>query len=203
VLAWLDELIQCTCEEPPVLVGVTLGGAIAARFAAAHGGRLGRLVLVDALGLTAFAPEPRFGLALNAFLAQPGRETHDDLWRVCAYDLDRMRDEMGESWESLRGYNLERLEAPETMAGLGMLMQEFALRPIPDEELERIDVPTTLVWGRNDLATSLVIAEAASARYGWPLRVIERCADEPPIEQPEAFLAALEAAIDDRVEVTR
>jgi len=24
-------------------------------------------------------------------------------------------------------------------------------------------------WGRHDLATSLQIAEAASARYGWPL----------------------------------
>ena len=37
VLTWLDELIARTCESPPALVGQTLGGAIAARFAIGHG----------------------------------------------------------------------------------------------------------------------------------------------------------------------
>ena len=27
------------------------------------------------------------------------------------------------------------------------------------------------------------VAEAASARYGWPLQVIERAGDDPPMEQ--------------------
>ena len=58
-----------------------------------------------------------------------------------------------------------------------------------------IAVPTTLIWGRHDLATRLSIAEAASARYGWPLHVIENAADDPPIEQPEAFVRALRAAL--------
>jgi hypothetical protein len=40
----------------------------------------------------------------------------------------------------------------------------------------------------------LRIAEAASARYGWPLHVIENCADDPPRDQPEAFLQALHTA---------
>jgi pimeloyl-ACP methyl ester carboxylesterase len=66
---------------------------------------------------------------------------------------------------------------------------------IPPADLARIAVPTTLIWGRHDLATRLQIAEAASARYGWPLHVIENCADDPPIEQPEAFLVALRAAL--------
>jgi pimeloyl-ACP methyl ester carboxylesterase len=202
-LAWLDELIRRTCESRPTLVGTTVGGAIAARFAAAHGDRLEGLVLVDTLGLTAFAPEPRFGQALNAFLARPDEETHNDLWRVCAYDVDRVRDAMGETWHSVLAYNLERIAAPETMAGVGALMQEFALQAIPAEELERIAVPTTLVWGRHDLATSLEVAEAASARFGWPLRVIEDCADAPAVEQPEALLAALETAMTSPMEVAR
>lgn len=202
-LAWLDELIRRTCESPPTLVGTTVGGAVAARFAAAYGDRLEGLVLVDTLGLTAFAPEPRFGQALNAFLHRPDEETHDDLWRVCAYDVDRVRDEMGETWHSVLAYNLERIGAPETMAGVGALMQEFAFQAIPSEELERIAVPTTLVWGRHDLATSVEVAEDASARFGWPLRVIEDCADAPAVEQPEALLAALETAMNSPMEATR
>jgi pimeloyl-ACP methyl ester carboxylesterase len=51
VLAWLGELLDRTCPVPPVLVGVSLGGSIAARFAAAHGDRLAGLVLVSMGGL--------------------------------------------------------------------------------------------------------------------------------------------------------
>ena len=202
VLAWVEALIERTCAAPPTLVGVTLGGAIAARYASEHGDRLERLVLVDTLGLAQFAPDPRFGAALNAFLARPDGETHDGLWRVCAFDLDRVRGGMGARWESLRGYNLELLGSPGALAGLGALMQEFALHAIPEDVLDRISVPTTLVWGRQDLATSLSVAESASSRYGWPLHVIDDCADEPPMERPDAFLAVLEDAID-RMEATR
>ena len=47
VLAWLDALVDGTCEGPPVMVGLTLGGAIAASYAAEHPGRLESLVLVS------------------------------------------------------------------------------------------------------------------------------------------------------------
>lgn len=41
-------------------------------------------------------------------------------------------------------------------------------------------------------------AEDARARYGWPLCVIDDCGADPNIEQPEALLAALHAALDNR-----
>ena len=195
VVAWLRELIEHTCPSPPVLVGHALGGAIAARFAADHGDRLSRLVLVDALGLTGFEPAPDFGLALNEFLAQPTERTFDELWRRCALDLDGVRRRVGERWEPLMAYNLERVRTPGVMAALDGLMAHFGLPAIPPAELERIAVPTTLIWGRGDRATALSIAEAASDRYGWALQVIEDCGDEPPIEQPAAFLRALRPAL--------
>jgi pimeloyl-ACP methyl ester carboxylesterase len=195
VFAWLGELIERTCPSPPVLVGHALGGAIAAHFAVDHGDRLSRLVLVDALGLTAFEPAPEFGLALNEFLAQPTEHTHDDLWRRCALDLDSLRERMGERWDPFEAYNLDRAQTPSVMAALGSLMARFGGPPISAAELERIAVPTTLIWGRHDLATALSIAEAASDRYGWSLQVIEACADDPPIEQPAAFVQALRTAV--------
>ncbi len=195
VVAWLRELIETTCPSPPVVVGYALGGAIAMRFAAEHGDRLSRLVLVDALGLTGFEPAPEFGRALNGFLAQPTEQTFDDLWRYCALDLDGVRGRIGERWEPFTAYNLDRARTPSVMAALGGLMAHFGLPAIPPAELERIAAPTTLIWGRDDLATALSIAEAASDRYGWALQVIEDCADDPPIEQPAAFLRALRPAL--------
>jgi len=195
VLAWLDELVQATCDQPPVLVGQIVGGAIAARYAAAHPERVGHLVLVDTLGLAPFQPTPEFGAALGAFLAHPDETTHDDLWRRCAFDLDGLRTRLGERWRFLKAYNLDRAHAP----GLGptqeSLMAAFGFPAIAPEQLRAIRTRTSLIWGRHDLATNLQVAEAAAARYGWPLRVIDAAGDDPAIEQPAAFVAALRAAL--------
>jgi len=195
VFAWLGELLERTCPSPPALVGHGLGGAIGARFASDHGDRLTRLVLVDAFGLGRFRPSPSFALALIPFLARPTERTHNRLWRRCAFDLDGLRQQMGEPWEPFAAYNLDRARTPSVKAALRILMRQFGVPAIPPADLARIAVLTTLIWGRHDLATRLRIAEAASVRYGWPLHVIENAANDPPIEQPEAFLEALRAAL--------
>ena len=202
VLAWLDDLIECTCPTPPVLIGHLFGGAIAARFAVQNGERLARLVLVDALGLAPFQPEPEFGQALMEFVGRPTKETHDRLWRRCAFDLDALRRSLGEQWDDIEMYNLDRARAPDLRDTQQGLMQRFGLPAIPHADLERIAVPTTLIWGRHDLATPLRIAEAASTRYGWPLHVIDNAADDPSIERPDAFVAALREALHDSASST-
>jgi hypothetical protein len=45
--------------------------------------------------------------------------------------------------------------------------------------------------GWHDRANRLRIAQDPSGRYGWPLHVIENCADDPPRDQPLVFLEAL------------
>lgn len=195
VLGWLDDLIECTCPTPPALVGQILGGAIAARFASARSERISSLVLVDSLGLAAFQPAPEFALALTEFGQEPTEETHDRLWSRCAFDLDAMRKRMGERWEGVKAYNLELARTLELKATQHGLMEQFGMRAIPPVDLMRIGISTTLIWGRHDLATPLAVAQSASARYGWPLRVIENAADDPPMEQPEVFLKALHTAL--------
>ncbi len=195
MLAWLGALIEQTCPVPPVLVGQLLSGAIALRFAIEHGGLLERLVLVDTFGLVPLEPAPEFGQAVMQFQAEPSARTHDSLWRYCAFDLDRLRERMGERWKPFAAYNLERARTPATQAAMQALMPAFAFAPIAPDLLARMKVPTSLIWGRHDLATPLAVAEAASKRYDWPLQVIENAADDPPVEQPEALLQALRVAI--------
>jgi pimeloyl-ACP methyl ester carboxylesterase len=191
MLAWLGALIDRTCTSPPTLVGQTAAGAMAARLAVEHGDRIGRLVLADALGLAPFRPAPEFAEALTAYLAGPDRRTFDALWRRCAFDLDRVQDRLGDRWEAIATYTLDRVRAPGAAAALTALMEQFGFPPIPPEDLAKIAVPTTLIWGRHDLATSLAVAEAASARYGWPLHVIEGAGDDPATDQPERFVEVL------------
>jgi pimeloyl-ACP methyl ester carboxylesterase len=161
-----------------------------------HSERLNRLVLVDALGLAPFQPAPEFGQALSEFMSEPTEDTHDGLWSRCAFDLDAMRKRPGKQWEWIKAYNLDRAQVEDLQATQHALMEQFGMPAIPREDVRRIAVPTTLIWGRHDLATPLSIAQAAGTDYGWPLQVIENAADDPPMEQPEAFLKALRGALE-------
>lgn len=192
---WLDDLIECTCRRPPALVGHTLGGAIAARYVAGHGPRVSMLVLVDALGLAPFQPAPEFGAALHAFLAAPGERTHDALWGQCVQDYDELRRRIGARWTLVREYNLEVVRRPGAVAALGSWMEHIGTPEIPETVLRGITIPTALVWGRGDRATDVAVAERAAARFGWALHLIDAAADDPTIEQPEAFVATLRAIL--------
>jgi pimeloyl-ACP methyl ester carboxylesterase len=195
MMDWVGELIERTCPSPPALVGHLLGGAIAARFAIDHPDRIGRLVLVDTYGLGRFWPTPRYALAMLAFTARPTEGTQERLYRQCTVDLDGLRQQLGERGRLLEAYALDRARTPTMKAALKHLMPQLGVPAIPPAELARIAVPTTLIWGRHDRQVRLGLAEAASARHGWPLHVIERAADDPAVEQPDAFLQAVRGAL--------
>lgn len=195
VLAWVGELIQATGSSPPVLLGHTIGGAIAARFATDHGDRISSLVLVDTFGLSAFRPARRLALAMVGFLVRPTEQTRDRFLGQRMLDLGRVHNDMGETWEFIAAYALECARTPSVRAAGRALMKAFGVSAIPEEDLKRIAVPTTLIWGRHDLQVPPRIAEDARTRYGWPLQVIAECGADPNIERPGAFLDALADAL--------
>lgn len=160
VLNWLDELIEVTCDAPPILVGNALGGAIAARYAVDSRRPIARLVLVDSLGLRQFEPEPAFGAALTEFLAEPTVRTHELIWRQCALDLDRVRAQMGDRWDAFEAYNVDRAADPNVQAAVGASMAQFGFPAIPVAELDRIAAPAGLIW----------VAKTGPPRSRWPRR---------------------------------
>ena len=192
-LAWLGELIDRTCATPPVLVGASL----AARFAAGHRDRLAGLVLIGMGGLVGKVRlPPGMLLALVRHSIRPSERTALGMLRRVSVDVDRARRRMGDRWAPFRAYSLELSRAPSARQANRRLLRELGLRQIPPEELARIGVPTTLIWGRQDRVMPLATAQEASARYGWPLQVIDDAGHFLALDQPEAFLRALSAALD-------
>jgi pimeloyl-ACP methyl ester carboxylesterase len=196
VLAWLGELLDRTCPAPPVLVGVSLGGSIAARFAAAHGDRLAGLVLVSMGGLVGKVriPPPML-LALVRHSLRPTERTAMGMLRQVSVDVDRVRRRMGDRWAPFRAYSLELARTPSVRRANRNLLRELGLHQLPPEEVARIDVPTSLIWGRQDRVMPLAAAEEAGARYGWPLDVIDDAGHFLGADQPEAFLQAVRRAL--------
>jgi pimeloyl-ACP methyl ester carboxylesterase len=196
VLAWLGELLDRTCPVPPVLVGVSLGGSIAARFAAAHGDRLSGLVLVSMGGLVGkVRVPPAMLLALVRHGLRPTERTAMGMLRQVSVDVDRVQRRMGDRWAPFRAYSLELARTPSVRRANRNLLRELGLRQLPPEEVARIDVPTSLIWGRQDQVMPLAAAEEAGARYGWPLDVIDDAGHFLGADQPEAFLQAVRRAL--------
>ena len=196
-LAWLGELIDRTCASPPVVVGVSLGGSLAVRFAAAHRDRLAGLVLVSTGSLVgkvrlrpgvAAGPDP---------LTAPGRASApaSRCCRQVSVDVERARAAHGCALGAVPGL----------LPGARPLARRAGGQPPPAARARpaagpaggprrpgRPDHPHLGAPGPGD---------AAGERPGGrrPLRLgparDRRCRPLRGIDQPEAFLQALLAAL--------
>lgn len=200
VMTWLDALLDATCDAAPVLLGHSLGGSIAARYAATHPGRLARLVLADAGGLAGrVRPAPRVMAALVRFGIRPTQRNAERFATMIMYDHERTWSQAGPGRrEVFVEYMIELARTPSIRRANRALLRQLGFPPIPDGDLERIDVPTSLIWGRHDPVMPLSGAQRASERHGWPLFVIDDAAHVPVIEQPTAFLDALRRSMSTR-----
>lgn len=194
VMTWLAELIETTCDGPPSLLGMSLGGAIAARFAIDHGDRIARIVLINSGGLGG-RPPLRVLLALIRHGLRPTERSAARILSHVMRDPHRARRNLGERWEPLQSYMLELARTPSARKANKVLLRELGIPPIPSDDLARISIPTSLIWARQDGVMRLRYAEQASAQHGWPLHVIDDAGHVVFAEQPEATLAALRTAI--------
>ena len=88
---WLDALIEQTCAQPPTLVGISLGGALAARFAVEHGDRVVQIVLVNSGSLGRALPAPGALVALVRYSIRRSEANFDRLIRYVVVDPERAR----------------------------------------------------------------------------------------------------------------
>lgn len=195
VVAWLGELIEQTCDEPPTVVGHSLGGTIAARLAIERRDGVRQLVLVDSGSLGRFRPAPGVIVALLRFSARPSRSSHERFLSRVFVDPDRVRAAWGERWEAFEDYHIDRAADSSVGAANRQLLRRLGVRRIPADRLDEIAAPTSLIWGREDPIMPFRIAEEVAAQLDWPLYPIDDCGHVPQAERPQAFLEALGASM--------
>ena len=187
---WLGRLVDVTCDEAPTLIAHSTPAALAARFAARHSRLVRRLVLVDATGLGPFRPSPAFVWAALRFTIRPSRRSLERFNRWPYLDANRTRIHDPDVYEAIDDYLIARASIPHVKRTMRQLIKAGTTQ-IPDAELQRIDVPTALVWGRHDRMAPLDYAQPLSTRLGWPMTIIDDAGHLPHVEQPDAFAAAL------------
>jgi pimeloyl-ACP methyl ester carboxylesterase len=191
---WLGELIAKTCDQLPIVLGVSLGGSIAARFAV--GTEISKLILVDSGSLGRFRPPPSLLFALIRFMRKPDRTSAERMQRQIFFDVARVREQMGDRLTVLQDYQIDRAKQPSVNTANRALLRKIGTKPIPDDDLRKIKAPVALIWGRHDRVNPLKHAERASSEFGWPLHVIENAGHIPMAEQPADFGAALRAILE-------
>jgi pimeloyl-ACP methyl ester carboxylesterase len=174
VFHYLD-LFEVVQIEPPILMGASFGGWLAAELAVRYSERLRALILVDALGLRV-----------------PGAPAVD-LFRL---DAAQMRTALFAEPTAAAAHTLVPDVLPrESMLALLKARRAFArfAWQFPDDPklagyLHRVKCPTLIVWGERDGVVPLRHGEVYRAEVAAAeLAILPACGHLPHVEQPAAL----------------
>jgi 2-hydroxymuconate-semialdehyde hydrolase len=187
---WFAELLRQTCVEEPTLIAHSLGGSLAAQFAAQQGDLLRRLVIYAAPAIGPYRMPLGLRVVAIRFALRPTERNAERFDRWAFSDYDRAYEHDPEWFQAFSAYTRSRAVVPHVKRTMRKLIGSSTKRT-PDAELRRIGIPTALLWGRHDRFVPLSLAAGASARLEWPLQIVEDTGHAAHIERPEAFLSAL------------
>jgi pimeloyl-ACP methyl ester carboxylesterase len=183
VFHYLDLLDMLGLERVD-LVGACVGGWIAAELALRHPHRVGRLLLLGAVGLHV-PGAPIADLFMLSQRSDFGK--HTDLRRLLFADADLpLALAMFPDRYATLPDEVLRYQCLTFAARIGWNPPYFYDRKLR-ARLRRVTVPTLVVWGREDRFVSLAHAEAYRAGItGATLKVLDGSGHSIWLEQPEA-----------------
>jgi pimeloyl-ACP methyl ester carboxylesterase len=160
----LEAVIGVTCATPPVLVGVSYGGLIAAEFAARHPGRISSLVIAS-------SPPPSWHLPERAlrYLKAP-RLMAPLFWLgapLRAYpELKAALPSVRERWHFVFDHGRRIVAAPASSARMVRRLRWLETARFSLDH--RIDVPALIVTGEPDLERVVPPADTLKFRAWLP-----------------------------------
>ena len=167
-----------------ILIGNGFGGTVALAFAMAHPERVAKLVLSDAAAC--FPPEGR-----KAFEVMAGKVAEGGLGSIAEIAAKRVFSPsyLAAHPEAIEERKQVLLEIdPKAFQAACKILQEADLEPL----LHRMHVPTLVVCGEFDQATPPVLNKSIADKVAGAAYVeLPDCGHCPPLEQPQAFLAAI------------
>lgn len=185
---FLGDLLGRLNLGPVTLVGLSLGGAIAAATAIAWPSRVKRLVVVDGLGMGAAHPRQLVHLVKRFFplvWAQvTGRIGRQDIYRFLSEVLFADSHRIDEELVSLAVEGSRQSRLASLLTGLMLVLPSSHLYP----RLHLVQQPTLLIWGDSDHLFPVDHARQAAARIPHcQLVVIPKAGHLPHLEQPAIF----------------
>jgi pimeloyl-ACP methyl ester carboxylesterase len=187
--SWLDLVVYCgelfdrLKLEQSTIVGHSFGGLVAAEIAAAAPRSVGRLVLIDPVGLW------RDDLPVKNWMVLSDRERKPSLFA----------DPDGAAAQRFFGVPSDAAERVDVLAQFiwAQACTGKFVWPVPDRGLKhrahRIAAPTLIVWGKADKIVAAAYAQEFAKRIaGARVELIDNAGHLPQLEQPDAVVKAVQ-----------
>ena len=184
LVAYYGELLEKLELDAPVFVGHSFGGLVAAEFAAAAPQSVGRLILIDPVGLW------RDDIPVKNWMVLSDGERRPSLFA----------DPEGDAAQRFFGVPDDPAERVDV---LGQFIWAQACTgkfvwPVPDRGFKnrahRIAAPALIVWGKADRIIAPAYAQEFAGRIaGARIEMIDKAGHLPHLEQPDAVVKALRA----------
>jgi len=168
-------------NKPYHVVGHSMGGAIALRYASQLPSRMQRLVLIDAAGILHPQVITKFqagSLAVNASGVNQMRGFVERFSRTLLEQADQLPISGIDIANSSLGRDLILRGGPEKIAALELAGEDFS------SAIATVTAPTLILWGDNDLIAPLRTARILASRMKFArLEIISDSGHEPMLEQ--------------------
>ena len=175
-----DYVERCIADlglDRPVICGNSLGGLVGIDYCRRHPGRVAGLVLAGSAGLYE-----------NSLTGGKRPQATRDFGRRQAsqifHDPAMVTDELVEEWY--------RAFQDRDFVRFVLRLSRATRDRRADDDLGKLDLPTLIVWGRNDKVTPPDVAVEFRDRIpGARLEFIDRCGHSPNLERPAEFARLL------------
>jgi len=177
LVVYHGELVDRLELDAPALVGHSFGGLVAAEFAAAVPKSVGRLVLIDPVGLW------RDDLPVKNWMLLPETERRRSLFADSESDA-------AQRFFGVPDDPAQRIDALAQSIWAQACTGKFVW-PVPDRGLKhrmhRIAAPTLIVWGKVDRIIDVAYAQEFAKRIASArVQLIDGAGHLPHLEQPDA-----------------
>lgn len=179
------------------MIGNSMGGIVATRFAIAHPERVGRMVTIGGMGRALFSPSPGEGInLLMEFTENPTRERLVEWLNSMVFDRSLVTEELiEERWT--------QATEPSTLASARKMYSRVAIEAMGKAAatsteapywamLHKVQARTLITWGRDDRVSPMDMALLPMRTIpGAELHVFPDCGHWAMIEQKAAWESAV------------
>ena len=161
-------------------IGFSMGGWIASEIAAMCNHSFSKLMLVGAVGI-----KPNEGEITDIFIISPAQ-----VLELTFHDPGQAPEYQAVYGKEFTPEELMTAEGNREMA-VRLCWKPYMHDPRLSSLLQRVKMPTRMVWGRNDAIVPLECGELyKKAINGSDLVVIDNCGHSPEVEKPDEFIKA-------------